>query len=181
MENVFFKFNSLNEKLSNKYDPYGSLIKLGKATAVEKRYLEVYPKGISALRERVEYYSEVLLGEIKYSPEMRTSSTVASRAQKAKETCYKKAEEITMLFDKLVRIEIPQRYGKGVALLFECQEKEASAESAFMKQIYSIIVSSSHTFDTINNSIVSNCEMLGFCICNEYNRPPYLHSCMECD
>jgi hypothetical protein len=169
----------LVNKLNDERDPYSSLVKLGKATDVEDRSLKVNIKGMATLRQRYFYYKNVVSGKIEYSSEMGTKATYKSRAAAALRACHFRACEIKNDFNNLITIEIPQRYKGDLETLFELQEKKKEEKSKFMKEYLDITVSSYHVFESIETSTVSDCEMLGFCVCKEHDMPPYLHGCME--
>ena len=176
---IFNRFDRLVGKLNDETDPYGSLIKQGKATDVEKRSLEVYIKGMATLKQRYFHYKKVISGEIEYSREMGTRVTYKNRAVAALRARHFKGREIKENFNNLITIEIPQRYKGDLETLFKLQEKKKEEKSKFMKECLDIAVSSYHVFESMENITVSDCEMLRFCVCKEHDMPPYLHGCME--
>ncbi|MBM2818071.1 MAG: hypothetical protein HW401_661 [Parcubacteria group bacterium] len=175
---IFNRFDRLVDKLDDKTDSYGSLVKLGKATGVEERCLKVYIKAMTVLKQRYFYYKKIVSDNIKYSPEMRTEATYKSRAAAALRACHIRGREIKEDFNNLITIEIPWRYKGDLETLFELQEKKKEEKIEFMRQCLDITVSSRHTFESIQNGTVSDCEMLGFCVCMEHDIPPYLYGCM---
>lgn len=161
---IFNKFNRLVEKLNDERNPYGSLVKLGKASDVEKRFINVYIKGMRSLKSKYNYYKKVISGKIEYSPEMGTESTHKDRAMKALRACHSRAVKIKEKFDHLVNVEISHRYKNDLINLFYFCDR-----FVHMKRV----------LNSVNNSVVSDCKLIRFCVCEENNVPPYTRGCME--
>ncbi len=176
---IFNRFDRLVKRLNDKTDSYASLVKLGKATDVEERYLRVYIKAISVLKQRYFYYKKIVSGKIEHSQEMGTKGTYKNRAATALRACHFRTCEIKQNFNTLISVEIPERYKGDLETLFRCQEMKKEEKSEFMKQCFDNILSSHHVFESVDNSIVSDCEMFGFCVCKEHDMPAYLYGCME--
>ena len=176
---IFNGFDRLMKKLNDKTDSYGSLVKLGKATGVEGRRMKVYIRAMAVLKQRYFYYKKVISGKTEYSQGMGTKNTYKDRAATALRACHFRAREVKLDFNNLISIEIPQRYGSDLETLFELQEKKKEEKIEFMKKCLDNAVSSYRAFESTKNSIVSDCEMLGFCVCDGNNLPPFLYGCME--
>lgn len=176
---VFKRFGKLVSRLCDKKDPYGSLIKLEKETESEARLILVYAKGMDVLQQRYLYYKGIISGSIKYSSGMGSEKTYQNRAYSALRACHFMACEVKNCFNQLIISEIPKRYERDLEILFCLQEKKEEVASSFNKDFYSDVVSSVHVFESMENSIVSDCEMLGFCICDKHNIPPFMYGCME--
>jgi len=175
---IFQRFDCLVNRLKDSMDPYGSLIKLGKATHVEKRRLDVYEKGMASLKEKSFYYKGIISGRIKYSPEMRTEYTYKDRAKSALVACHARSCWIKEKYNRLIGVEIPKRYRKDLNRLFWWKDRKQKTKSDFISGCCDTFVSSMHVFESVENSIVSDCEMLGFCICEDTDVPPHMHGCM---
>ncbi|MCK6462449.1 MAG: hypothetical protein L6Q29_01355 [Candidatus Pacebacteria bacterium] len=165
--------------MNDRMGAYGSLVKLGKSTAVEDRYIDVYTKGMVALKQRYFFYKGIVAGRIEYSPEMGTASNYKDRALSALQTCHRRAVEIKEKINRLVSVEIPERYKRDFETLLYYQDRKEKEESSFMKEFCDIGVSQRHVFDKIDNGIVSDCEILGFCVCRFGNASPYMGGCVR--
>lgn len=176
---VFNRFDNLVKKLKDKMDPFGALVKLGKETAVEKRCIDVYTKGMIVLKQRYFFYKEVVAGKIEYSPEVGTKSNYKDRALKALQACHWRAAGIKEKLNRLISIEVPERYKIDFGLLLYYQDRNKETKSNFMKTCNDIAVSQGHVLESGRSMIVSDCEMLGFCVCHFYNVPPYMHGCIR--
>ena len=155
-------------------DPFGSLVKLGKMTPVEERHLTVYIKGMNVLKQRYFYCRDIISGKIRIDG---NDGNIQKRAETVLSILHNRACKIKQNFKTLISVKIPQRYKNDIERLFELQKK--GKENEFMKQYTDGALSFHYVFENMGNSIVSDCEMLGFCVCGEYNIPPYMYGCME--
>ncbi len=175
---VFGKFNRMRERLKD----LSSLLKLGKATNVEIRSINVYCKGVNALKSRFYFYKSVISGDIKYNASMGTEDTYKERARSALKECHRQTVKIKDKLSKLVLVEILERYSNDFESLMYFSERSKEAErtnNPFMKNFCDIIISQKHAFEETEDSIISDCEILGFCVCNFGNTPPYIGGCMR--
>lgn len=178
---IFKRFNNLVEKLNDTMDPCGSLVKLGKATEVEKRYIDIYIKGMNSIQSKYFYYKSIVSGKKKYISQMGKKQTYKNRAMGALAACHRRASEIEKNFSKLINVEIPERYQRDLSVIFDCQELKNNTKNMFLKTYLENAVSLNHVFDHINDSIVSDCEMLGFCVCFFSKDYPFSRGCIESD
>lgn len=175
---IFGRFDRMSERLKNS----SSLLNLGKATNVETRLFSVYCKGVSALKSRFYFYKSIISGDIKYVASMGTKNTYKERATNALKECHRQTVKIKNKLSKFVLVEIPERYSSDFESLMYFNEQSKGAErrnNPFVKSFCETVVSQGHMFEEVEYKIVSECEILGFCVCGSGNVPPYMGDCIR--
>lgn len=174
---IFEKFNKMSERLKSS----SSLLNLGKATNVEVRLFNAYCRGVRSLNSRFYFYKSIISGDIKYNASMGTKNDCKERAISALKECHIQAVKIKNKLSKLVLVEIPERYSNDFESLMYFNERSKEAQiinDSFMKNFCDIIVSQKDAFEENEYSVVSDCEILGFCVCRLGN-VPYIDGCIR--